>query len=92
MSTCMELTALGSKELLRLCAELDRLNRAKEQAMAAYIAHVHAQRGLTGEELQRAMNRTADAQEAFEQINAQSYEKERELAAGKKALLARDAA
>jgi len=81
MSTCAEFAVLRNEDLLRLCAELHRLNRAKDQAMAAYIALVHAQRGLTGEELQRAMNRTAEAQEAFEQLNASAYEKEKELAA-----------
>jgi len=81
MSTCAEFAGHRNEDLLRLCAELERLNRAKEHAMAAYIALVHAQRGLTGEELQRAMNRTAEAQEAFEQLNASAYEKEKELAA-----------
>jgi len=81
MSTCAEFAGYRNEDLLRLCAELDRLNRAKDQAMAAYIALVHAQRGLTGEELQKAMNRTAEAQEAFEQLNASAYEKEKELAA-----------
>lgn len=81
MSSCNDAATPRDKDVLRLCAELDRLNRAKDHAMAAYIAQVHAQRGLTGEELQRAMNRTAQAQEAFEQLNALAYEKEKELAA-----------
>jgi len=92
MSTCTELVGFGSEELLRLCAELDRLHSARNHAIAAYIAQVHAQRGLTGEELQRALNRTADAQEAFERINALVYTKEKEFAAQKQALLANDPA
>lgn len=85
MSSCNDAAVPRNKDELRLCAELDRLNRAKDHAMAAYIAQVHAQRGLTGEELQRAMDRTAQAQEAFEQLNALAYEKEKELAALKSA-------
>lgn len=83
MSTCAKSAGCPDKDLLRLCTELERLNRAKDQAMAAYIAQVHAQRGLTGEELQWAMTRTAEAQEAFEELNALAYVKEKELAAHK---------
>jgi len=86
MSTNAEFANYRDEALLDLCAELDRLNRAKDNAMAAYIAQVHAQRGLTGEELQKAMHRTAEAQEAFEQLNALAYRKEKELAACKLAL------
>ena len=74
------------ESLTRRYTELVRLNAAKDHAMAAYIAYVHAQRGLTGEELQRALKRTADAEEAFERANALAYEKEMELAACKRAL------
>ena len=80
MSTNAEFANYRDEALLDLCAELDRLNRAKDNAMAAYIAQVHAQRGLTGEELQKAMHRTAEAQEAFEQLNALAYRTEKELA------------
>ena len=90
MSTCAQHFEYRDEELLRLCAELDRLNFSKDGAMAAYIAHVQAQRGLTGPELQRALARTAEAQEAFERCNALAYEKERELDARKQALLARE--
>ena len=86
MSTCSEFAQYRDEALTDLCAELGRLNRAKDNAMAAYIAQVHAQRGLTGEELQKAMHRTAEAQEAFEQLNALAYCKEKELAACKLAL------
>ena len=86
MSTHADFADYLDKQLWDLRAELERLNRAKDHAMAAYIAQVHAQRGLTGVELQKAMGRTAQAQEAFEQLNSLAYEKEEELAAHKLAL------
>lgn len=76
----------GSEGLANLRAELHRLARAKDHAAAAYIAYFHAQRGLTGEELQRAMTRTAQAQEAFERINELVHEKENEIAAREQSL------
>lgn len=83
---CTESTNLESQELVRLYSELGRLNAAKDQAMAAYIAYVHAQRALTGEELQKAMRRTAEAEQAFEQANARAQVTEKALAACKRAL------
>jgi len=90
-STCTESASVEGENLVRLYAELGRLNAAKDHAMAAYIAYVHAQRGLTGEELQRAMSRTAEAEEAFEQRNAKAHSVEKELAGYKRALLAANA-
>jgi len=87
-STCTESASLDGEHLVRLYAELGRLNAAKDHAMAAYIAYVHAQRGLTGAELQRAMSRTAEAEAAFEQCNARAHASEAALAAYKQTLLA----
>ncbi len=86
MLTCTEFAEERDEDLLLLCAELDGLNRAKDHAMAAYIAQVHAQRGLTGDELRRAMDRTAEAQETFEKLNALAYAKEQELTARRSSL------
>jgi len=85
-STCTEPASLQGENLVRLYAELGRLNGAKDHAMAAYIAYVHAQRGLTGDELQRALRRTAEAEEAFERLNAKAHATETELGAYKQDL------
>jgi len=90
MSTRSASAQTEAANLVRLYAALGRVNAAKAHAMATYTGYAHAQRGLAGEELQDAMNRTAEAEEAFEQINAQAYAIEKELAAYKRALLAND--
>jgi len=92
MSTLNEFAGPPGEGLTALRAELDRLIRAKDHAMAAYIAHVHAQRGLTGEELQRATDRTAEAQAEFERLNDLVYDKQNEVAALQQTDLALDAA